>query len=283
MTALLLTACPPPGGNPPPEVTLAFAQATVRKSKLLVSTNRNADQTFTNTLRANGTPVTAGATYSITGKPAGLTGQITVNPATGEVTFGKPALDKVNADGPQTVTVQAAYQGKTASSAFTVTDHFSPRNFHSSVVLGNDIYVIGGTTQAENTSATPPTPEINSNEVWRSSDGGLTWDQAAADAAKRFSPARKLHSSVVLGEDIYVIAGSSSSFTNQRDVWKSSDRGVSWSRATANAGFSARYFATAEVLNGELYLMGGFQGIGAYLNDVWRSTDGAAWVNVHAN
>ena len=87
---------------------------------------------------------------------------------------------------------------------------------------------------------------------------------------------------MVLGEDIYVIAGSSS--TNQRDVWKSSDRGVSWSRATTpNAEFSARYFATAGVLNGALYLMGGFQGIGAYLNDVWRSTDGVTWVNVHEN
>ena len=245
---------------------------------MLVSTNGNADQTYTNTLLHNGTPVTTGAAYSITGKPAGLTDQITVNEATGEVTFGKPALDKVNADGPQRVTVQAAYKGKTASYTFTVTDHFSPRYYHSSVVLGNDIYVIGGTTQGRDASATPPTPEINSNEVWRSSDGGLTWDQVA-DAAKRFSPARKLHSPVVLGEDIYVIAGRSST-TSRRDVWKSSDRGVSWNRAAANAGFSARYFATVGVLNGALYLMGGFQGIGAYLNDVWRSTDGVTWTEV---
>ena len=142
---------------------------------MLVSTNRNADgtykpQTYTNTLLHNGTPVTAGAAYSITDKPAGLTGQITVN----EATFGKPALDKVNAEGPQTVTVQAAYQGGTASYAFTVTDHFSPRCYHSSVVMGNDIYVIGGTTQGRDTSTTPAAPEINSNDVWRSTDG-VTW------------------------------------------------------------------------------------------------------------
>ena len=245
---------------------------------MLVSTNRNADgtyrpQTYINTLLNDGTPVTAGASYSITGKPAGLTDQITVNEATGEVTFGKPALDKVTADGPQTVTVQAAYQGKTASYAFTVTDHFSSRHYHSSVVLGNDIYVIGGTTQ----NALGALPEIKSNEVWRSSDGGLTWDQVA-DAAKRFSPARSTHSSVVLGEDIYVIAGSST--TNQRDVWKSSDRGVSWSRATENAGFSARRLTTAGVLNGAIYLMAGFTGMTPYLNDVWRSTDGVTWTEV---
>ena len=146
---------------------------------MLVSTNRNADgtykpQTYTNTLLHKGTLVATGAAYSITEKPAGLTGQITVNPATGEVTFGEAALDKVNADGPQTVTVQAAYKGGTASYTFTVTDHFSPRSCHSSVVLGNDIYVIAGTTQGRDASTTPVAPEINSNEVWRSTDG-VTW------------------------------------------------------------------------------------------------------------
>ena len=77
----------------------------------------------------------AGAAYNITEKPAGLTNQITVHPTTGEVTFGAAALTKVNADGPQTVTVQAAHQGTTASYTFTVTDHFSPRRYHASAVL----------------------------------------------------------------------------------------------------------------------------------------------------
>ena len=58
------------------------------------------------------------------------------------MSFGKPLYDKMTpsdpaqATGPpQTVTVQAAYQGKTASYTFTVTDHFSPREGYSSVVL----------------------------------------------------------------------------------------------------------------------------------------------------
>ena len=142
----------------------------MRRSKMLVSTNRNADgtykpQTYTNTLLHNGTPVTAGASYSITDKPADITDQITVNSATGEVTFGEAALDKVNADGPQTVTVQAAYKGGTASYAFTVTDHFSPRDFHASVVLGGDIYVIGGSASSTRLF----------NDVWKSTDGGRSW------------------------------------------------------------------------------------------------------------
>ena len=245
---------------------------------MLVSTNGNVDQTYTNALLNNGSPVAEGASYSITEKPARLTDQITVNAATGEVTFGAAALTKVDDDGPQTVTIQAAYKGKTESYTFTVTDHFSPRRYHSSAAVGNDIYVIGGTTQNADYSTTSPKPEIKSNEVWRSSDGGLTWDQVA-DSAKRFSPARNLHSSVALGEDIYVIAGSAS--TNiQNDVWKSTDRGVSWSRTTPNAAFSARYFAAAGVLNGAIYLMGGYTGTAPYLNEVWRSSDGATWTQV---
>ena len=282
MTALLLTACPPPGGNPPPEITLAFEQATVRKSKLLVSTNGNADQTFTNTLRVNGSPVTAGAAYSITGKPAGLTGQITVNPATGEVTFGKPALDKVTADGPQTVTIEAAYKGKTASYTFTLTDHFSPRDLHTSVVLNGDIYVIGGITQkfVGATSSAPGTPEISSNEVWRSSDGGLTWDQVAGST--RFTD-RANHGSVVLDGALYVIAGrETDATTGLDDVWRSTDRGVSWSRVTptgASVPFPMDYGFASAVLGTTMYVMGGIQRPPfTRLDEVWQSTNrGVTW------
>ena len=256
---------------------------------MLVSTNRNADgtykpQTYTNTLLHNGTPVTTGAAYSITEKPAGLTGQITVNPATGEVTFGKPALDKVNADGPQTVTVQAAYQGGTASYAFTLTDHFSPRDLHTSVVMGGDIYVIGGVTRKLFTSltpGTPSTPQISSNEVWRSTDGGLTWDQAAGST--RFTD-RANHGSVVLDGVLYVIAGvaGNSGTTGRNDVWRSTDRGVSWSRVTptgASVPFPMDYAFASAVLGSTMYVMGGIKfGPLTRYDEVWQSTDrGASW------
>ena len=135
----------------------------MRTSKLLVSTNGNADQTFTNTLRANGTALTSGATYRISA-PAGYSGEISVA-ADGAVRFGKTAYDKVTADGPQTVTIEAAYQGKTAGYIFTLTDHFSPRDLHTSVVMGNDIYVIGGGEGSTQLF----------NDVWKSTDGGASW------------------------------------------------------------------------------------------------------------
>ena len=186
---------------------------------MLVSTNRNSDgtynpQTYTNTLLHNGTAVTAGATYSITGKPAGFTGRITVNEATGEVTFGKPALDKVNADGPQTITVQAAYKGKTASCSFTVTDHFSPRRYHTSAVLNGDLYVIVGSDGTN-----------DFDDVWTSADRGVTWRQAAT--TPRY-PARTAHSSAVLGGTLYVIAGSVSGIGADDDIWRSTNLGSTW-------------------------------------------------------
>ena len=270
-------------------MTLTFKDAAVRRSKMLVSTNRNSDgtykpQTYTNTLLNNGTPVTTGATYSITEKPAGLTGRITVNPATGEVTFGEAALIRVNADGPQTVTVQAAYKGGTASYAFTLTDHFSPRDNHTSVVMGGDIYVIGGVTQkfvaASPTLGTPGQSEISSNEVWRSSDGGLTWDQAAGST--RFTD-RVNHGSVVLDGALYVIAGRETDATTGRDdVWRSTDRGVSWSRVTpggASIPFPMDYAFASAVLGTTMYVMGGIQfGPVTRYDEVWQSTDrGASW------
>ena len=255
---------------------------------MLVSTNRNSDgtykpQTYTNTLLNNGTPVTAGAAYSITEKPAGLTGQITVNEATGEVTFGEAALTKVNAHGPQTVTIQAAYKGGTASYAFTVTDHFSKRRNHTSVVMGGDIYVIGGFLKDLDVSGSAIIPEERSDEVWRSSDGGLTWDQAAS--GPRFLP-RYSHSSVVSGNDIYVIAGLSGAAgalrgSRSRDVWKSGNRGVTWQRVTDNAGFSPRSGHRSEVLGGKIYVIAGTDNISTQLNDVWESdistAEGQTW------
>ena len=241
---------------------------------MLVSTNGNADQTYTNTLLHNGTPVTTGAAYSITEKPAGLTGQITVNEATGEVTFGAAALAKVNADGPQTVTVQASYQGKTHSYAFTVTDHFSPRRDHASAVLNGDLYVIGGLTTATE----------RSNEVWRSADDGLTWDQVAAGTAadNTLFTGRSAHTAEVIGDAFYLLGGSDGT-DRFDDVWTSADRGVTWRQTAAATRYTARDAHSSAVLGTTLYVIMGSTSSGAD-EDIWRSTDlGSTWSRVAHN
>ena len=166
--------------------------------------------------------------------------------------------------------MQAAYQGKTASYAFTVTDHFSKRSSYTSVVMGNDIYVIGGLLKNIESTGGTVIPEERSDEVWRSSDGGLTWDQVGSGS--RFLP-RYAHSSVVSGNDIYVIAGfrgGAGTFTGSRsrDVWKSGNRGVTWQRVTDNAGFSPRSGHRSEVLNGNIYVIAGNSSSTANLDDV---------------
>ena len=282
--------------------TLAFESPQVRKSKILVITNPNPaapgtymTQTYTNKLLYEGKAVTAGVVYSITGKPAGITNEITVDPTTGEVSFGKPLYDKMTPPvppsatvppppvGPQMVTVQAAYQGKTASYTFTVTDHFSPRMNHTSVVLGSDIYVIGGEIRSSSTSVSGSSITIitalQSDEVWRSGDGGLTWDQVAGAGSDRF-PERRSHGSVVLGNDIYVIAGLGGSFgTSERnDVWKSSNKGKSWTRTAAGVTFPMDYYFASAVLNNAILIMAGLrQTPFGDLNDIYKSNNGASW------
>ena len=163
--------CSPPGGGGDPPVTLAFDQAAVRTSKLLLSTNGDTTQRFTNTLRANGTALSSGVSYRI-GAPAGYTGPITLDSATGAVSFGRATYNTVTRSRtPERVTIEATYQGETASYSFTVTDHFSPRRGHTSVVVGGDIYVIGG----EGTSSTVR------NDIWKSADGGFTWQNVHAN------------------------------------------------------------------------------------------------------
>ena len=147
---------------------------------------------------------------------------------------------------------------------------FPPRSNHSSVVLGSDIYVIGGYNGFRSV-----------NDIWKSGDGGATWQQVVTTGAK-FS-VRSTHSSVVLGSDIYVIGGIDQ-FTRSVDdqVWKSTNGGVSWTQiAKTTARFSPRHNHGSVVLNDTIYVIGGYSN--DFTNDVWKSEDGGAtWKNVHA-
>ena len=187
---------------------------------------------------------------------------------------------------PATVTVRAAYLGKTASYTFTVTDHFSPREDHTAVMMGGDIYVIGGTLRNSGGTVASPILAVQSDEVWRSSDGGITWDQAATGA--RFT-ARADHGSGVLNGVLYVIAGAGGDFgiTTRDDVWRSTDRGVNWSRVTptgASVPFPMDHSFASAVRGDTLYVLGGIRRSPfARLNEVWQSTNlGVTWTNITA-
>ena len=196
------------------------------------------------------------------------------------MSFGREVYDKVTRSRtPERVTVQATHQGKTASYTFIVTDHFSPRRGHTSVVAGGDIYVIGGNTQSG--------PD---NEVWRSPDGGAAWDRLAASApAKRFSP-RYSHSSAVLGNTIYVIGGGTfaATTTTVTDVVWTSEGSADWTQSPAADAaadrLAARFEHRSVVLGNQMYVINGSvitaaDGV-SNNRDVRRSRDGATWTNV---
>ena len=265
------TAC---GGNgqvsnlaitEPPKPALTFEQATVRKSKLLVSTNGGTAQRSTNTLLYKNRPVTTGATYRIISKSAGLTNEITLA-ADGTVSFAGPALAKVNADGPLKVTIQAAYQGKTATYDFTVTDHFSERQVASSTAVYNDtLYIVGGDDGT------------NLRDVWKSTDAGSTW--AKVEVTGSFlHPNLSSYSTAAANGTIYVTGGNlGTSSSEQKRVWKSADGGKAWQELTTGTKFSARDGHTTLAIGTNIYVIGGYI-TGA--DRVWRSSDGDNWAQV---
>jgi dihydrofolate reductase len=75
------------------------------------------------------------------------------------------------------------------------------------------------------------------------------------------------------------MGGYDNSFKN--DVWYSTD-GVTWTQATANAGWSARYNHTSVVFDNKMWVIGGYDASGRR-NDVWYSTDGINWTQATAN
>jgi len=124
------------------------------------------------------------------------------------------------------------------------------------VVFNNKMWVIGGDSYAATAK----------NDVWYSSDG-VTWTQATAAAGWG---ARTGHSSVVYNNKMWVIGGRENiteinDYCN--DVWYSSD-GVTWTQATASAGWSARMDHTSVVYDGKMWVIGS-----GVKNDVWYSSD----------
>ena len=157
----------------------------------------------------------------------------------------------------------------------TAPNTYSPwdeRYDHTSVVDNDgNIYVIGGQDGSYFNDY--------KNDVWRSSDQGVTWTQVAYYEHK-FSE-RSGHASVVDNDgNIYVIGGKRyNSYKN--DVWRSSGQGVGWWQAATGNRFSERSGHASVVDNdGNLYVIGGYDG-SLSKNDVWRSSDqGVTWTQV---
>jgi len=149
------------------------------------------------------------------------------------------------------------------------------RGYHSSVVMPDgSIVLMGGTTSGV----------IYMNDVWRSTDNGATWTEVNASAGWS---ARIHHSSVVMPDGSIVLMGGDATIDSYKnDTWRSTDKGATWIRVNASAGWSARAgHSSVAMLDGSILLMGGTTSVSPYVkNDVWRSTDyGATWTEVNAS
>lgn len=122
------------------------------------------------------------------------------------------------------------------------------------------------------------------NDVWRSGDGGSTWEQLAEAAPW---PARAWAAAAVLasegdsdpGAAILVLGGSTTGDSLLDDVWRSEDGGQNWDLLVDGAPWAGRRghgVITLPEAN-SLLLLGGFTAAGPQ-SDVWRSQDkGVSW------
>jgi hypothetical protein len=125
-------------------------------------------------------------------------------------------------------------------------------------------------------------------DVWKSTDNGATWTRVTSGA--EWSP-RSFQNSVVMPDNSIVLLGglTDNKGGNLNDVWRSADKGITWTLMNASAGWSPRYYQSSVALpDGSIVVMGGYEGgitRGAvYHNDVWKSKDyGATWVQINSN
>ena len=147
-------------------------------------------------------------------------------------------------------------------------------------ITSDDImYYIGGMSQfAYNT------------DVWKSVNYGVTWTQVVSSA--EFG-SRSGHCVLIDSNDyIYLIAGypGNAVYYASKDVWKSTNGGVSWTRIfyaeeSDTTTFSSRSGHACVIDSYDnMYIIGGeyIAGLGhSALNDVWKSTDyGVTWTSL---
>jgi len=152
---------------------------------------------------------------------------------------------------------------------------WSQRSGSSSVVLlDGSILLMGGTDGS------------TWNDVWRSTNKGKTWQLMVEEAEWM---GRYGHTSVVLPDGSIILMGglTTDGYIRLNDVWRSEDKGESWTQMTGSAEWTGRNFHTSVALSdGSIVLMGGYTYDGGFtrINDVWRSIDkGATWTQMTAN
>jgi hypothetical protein len=148
--------------------------------------------------------------------------------------------------------------------------------------LGDSLYVFGG-SRNDDAAVVGPTGPVREyfNDVWTSSDGGVTWAEATPSA--EWSP--RAGAAVVTHDDAIYLLGGEVGFICQpfpgceppyfNDVWRTTD-GAKWEPVVDAADWSPRPGHQCESVASEIVCFGGF-GQDANPIDTWASPDGAEW------
>lgn len=161
------------------------------------------------------------------------------------------------------------------------------RQFPGSVALPDgSIVLFGGAINGTGTT-------IWMNDSWRSTDNGATW--ILLNNSCGWSPRDSMSEVVMQDGSIILLGGASPNssmgaypYFQSSDVWKSADKGASWTLVNNSAGWIGReHFRAVLLPDNSIVFTGGENWNGAtytYLNDVWRSTDsGNSWVEMNAS
>ena len=211
--------------------------------------------------------------FTYSAPPAFPIGKFTVSPTTGNapltVTFTDQSLNNPTGwawfFGDEKYT--APWTQQTASAGWST--RWGPTGV---AIPDGSIVLMGGSTGPNGGSL---------NDVWRSTDDGVTWTEVTANAG--WTPRELSHSVVMPDGSIVLMGGYNFGSGNLNDVWRSTDEGATWTQMTASAGWTGRSsFSSVAMPDGSIVLMGGWGS--SDVNDVWRSTDnGATWTEMTTN
>lgn len=150
---------------------------------------------------------------------------------------------------------------------------WGPRILHMVASFQGKLYVMGGLT-----NGVDPTSAVN--DVWASSDGGLTWLQLPNAP---WAPRGLVNSGQglpVFNGKLYVMGGGT--YANvpagnlYNDVW--SFDGTTWVQATPAAAWAPRQYHATTSFAGKLWVMDGVTDfLGTNSQEVWNSPDGVNW------
>ncbi len=151
------------------------------------------------------------------------------------------------------------------------------RMLHMVASFNGALYLMGGQHALDN-------PESAENDVWKSSDGGITWKRLPnAPWEKRamvYSPVVHDGSLYVIGGGTY--AGTDTDRTYFNDVWRMTDS-EEWIQVLADghSQFEPREYHNVVSYDGKLWVLGGYNTAHQNLDSVhWSDDGGRTWTEV---